>query len=231
MEVDSVQHPVCLVLMFKAPERSKRRLADVIGDSADVVAEHLHACAREDMGEWGGPTCYAPASERDARWLLESGAAPAGDTPIVRQGRGNLGERIARVSRALEDRGLPRQVFIGIDCPRIDAAFLREARARLDSHDVVLGPSGDGGVVLMGTRSGWPALGPLRWSTQHLFSDLESACLAEGRSVAATRALDDVDTLDDLAALAGALAADDRPARRAFRRWLLDASPRLELAG
>ncbi|HEY8520755.1 MAG TPA: TIGR04282 family arsenosugar biosynthesis glycosyltransferase [Gammaproteobacteria bacterium] len=205
----------CLVVMLKAPERSKRRLAAEIGPRATEAARHLYQCALEDLAEWPHDVCFAPASAADP--------CPVGaDGFVVVQPTGNLGERIEHVDRELRRRGVRRAVFIGTDCIELDGSYLRDAASALDAHDVVLGPARDGGVVLMGARRPWPELGDLPWSTAALGAALRERCLAAGLSVALLAERGDVDTQADLAAARHRLAADPRPARRAFARWLAE---------
>jgi len=203
--------------MLKAPERSKRRLASTLGEAAAAeTARRLAACAVEDLAAWPGPAWLAPAEQGDIDWLGDA----ASGLSIVPQGEGNLGARIARVSSAVRRLGFASQIFVGIDCPELDRAYLEGAAAALDEHDVVLGPAIDGGVVLMGTRGEWPPLEPLPWSTEHLGAELEAACRDAGASVAALEPRADIDTCDDLARLVRALDGDPRPARRALHDWI-----------
>lgn len=210
----------CLVLMFKAPHGSKRRL----GALGPAAARHLFTCAAEDLAAWPGPTCFAPAGPDDARWLAAQDAAEAS---VVEQRGANLGERIEHVGARLAAAGHERQLFIGIDCPELGAATLTDAAMRLDAGaSAVLAPAADGGVVLMGTRARWPGLGDLPWSTAELHAALARRLRADGRDVATLATLADVDSLEDLAALAPRLAADARPARRALAAWLTSHGPR-----
>lgn len=207
----------CLVLMFKAPARSKQRLAATLGGLALGLAERLCACAFEDLAEWPGPVCFAPAGDLDRHWLearIERGA------PIVTQPEGNLGERINHVDRALRALGFARQIFIGIDCPQLDIHYLAQAARLLNDHDAVFGPARDGGVVLMASSRAWPELGELRWSSAILGAQLDDICRAQHWSVAQLEERPDVDTLEDLAPLARQLRPDKRPARRALQTWL-----------
>jgi uncharacterized protein len=207
----------CLVLMFKAPARSKRRLAGTIGAQADELAARLFDCACEDLGAWAGPVCFAPAEAADAAWLSAAiGAQPL----VVLQGEGNLGRRINRVNAALEGAGLARQIFLGIDCPVLDAAYLAEATAALGANDLVIGPAVDGGAVLIATRRLLPALEALPWSTAALGAALQERVDALGWRHAVLQTRADIDTLQDLATAAAALEADPRPARIALRRCL-----------
>jgi glycosyltransferase A (GT-A) superfamily protein (DUF2064 family) len=205
----------CLVLMMKSAVRSKRRLAAQIGDRATQAAQLLIDCAHEDLAAWQGPVCLAP-SELDDEPVLNSFAADA----VVLQSGANLGARINHVNAQLCARGFERQVFIGIDCPAIDHAYLDGAARMLGDHDTVFGPAEDGGVVLMGVRGRWPDLQSLSWSTDTLFATLRERCRAEGLSAAVLEPLRDVDTLADLLALRTDLSDDRRPTRRALSVWL-----------
>jgi glycosyltransferase A (GT-A) superfamily protein (DUF2064 family) len=211
----------CVVLMFKAPERSKRRLAREIGDVASQAAQRLFDCAIEDLRDWPGPVCFAPAATTDASWL--DGRVPARDRIgdlIVLQGDGNLGERINTVNSALWDLGMQRQIMIGIDCPELTPAHLRRAAALLEDHDAALAPAVDGGVVLMASSRRWPPLADLPWSEPGLRAALVGLASAAGWRVGFCETLTDVDTADDLKAVGNALVGDARPARRALHAWL-----------
>jgi glycosyltransferase A (GT-A) superfamily protein (DUF2064 family) len=204
----------CVVLMMKSAARSKRRLAEHIGvRRATLAAQRLLDCAFEDLEAWPGPKCAAP-SAADER--LD---APPADTLVVQHGV-NLGARINHVNEELIRLGFERQLYIGIDCPSLDVAYLERAAAALGDHDTVLGPAADGGVVLMGVRGRWPPLAELPWSTDALFESLRAACVGAGSTAATLPRLKDVDTLGDLVAARSELRGDPRPARRALVRWL-----------
>lgn len=206
----------CLVLMFKSPERSKRRLAEEIGPLASKAAHLLLNCAAEDLAGWPGPVCLAPAERGDERGLEDVG----GTVLIVEQRGANLGERINAVNTELWSRGIRRQLFIGIDCPELGQEYLREAAAALDEHDAVFGPAVDGGAVLMASRRRWPELRELAWSSARLLEELTVVCRAEGWTTASMAARADVDSAADLLALGPKLRADERAARRALGAWV-----------
>ena len=236
-----------LVVMLKAPANAKRRLAAEVGGMAEEAAAHLLACALEDALAWPGPTWLSPADPWDRDWLLSEigGETKPAPTPfprlatcsdpndatathrgaicglILQQGE-NLGERINHVDGELRrwGRGVSRLVFVGTDCPDLDAAYLEQAALGLQRADAVLGPAGDGGVVLMGARRPWPDLSGLSWSTHDLFAELRGVCLDAGWSVATLDARKDVDTLHDLLGTGAALSGDRRRSRRDFAKWL-----------
>ena len=240
---DSCARPA-LVVLLKAPKNAKRRLASEIGDLAAEAARHLCACALEDARAWPGPTWLSPADPGDRNWLSSaivseigpsrgSGEPPDGDrlpddpatqldgiSGLVPQCGGNLGDRINHVDRELRRQGAGKILFMGSDCPGLDAAYLEQAGRALDRVDAVLGPAADGGVVLMGARRPWPDLRDLSWSTGEFCVELVELCRGSGWRVATLGVREDIDTLRDLLRAATTLQADERPARRGLAAWL-----------
>jgi len=208
----------CLVLMFKAPQRSKQRLAAQIGMRAETAAIRLLECAMADLAAWQGTRCLAPSSPADAEYARAQGYTAE---LWIEQGAGNLGQRIEHVNARLLDAGHASQIFIGIDCPALDDGYLRRAADALIETQVVLGPAHDGGVVLMGVRGAWPPLRQLPWSSAGLKAALQAACLQEGQTITQLEAYRDVDDLSDLEFLTGVLEADPRPSRQRLLEWLV----------
>ncbi len=127
---------------------------------------------------------------------------------LVGQGEGDLGQRMACLSRAgLAAAG--RVVLVGADYPHMPPGRVLEALEALQTHPLVLGPSEDGGYYLIGL-AGREALVPaftpgIPWGStevaavtrEHLrVAGLEWAELAEGW---------DVDRAGDLERLASLL--------------------------
>ena len=72
------------------------------------------------------------------------------------QASGDLGARLAAAAHAVPPgRGW---LAIGADCPRLDAALLREAAAVVARDEIVLGPTVDGGYYLLGGRTPLPPI-------------------------------------------------------------------------
>jgi len=207
----------CLVLCLKAPARSKRRLAEEIGELATTAATHLWACVQEDLQSWPGPVYFAPAETEDSVWLARQ--VDGSYNTVLQQGS-NLGERINHVDETLRSRGEKTLLFVGTDCPALKGEYLLQAAAELIHYDVVLGPATDGGVVLMGSRQAWPALTTLPWSTHRLHNELARYCARRGLTIANLEPRADVDSVAALLAARHDLAQDQRPARRAFSQWL-----------
>jgi rSAM/selenodomain-associated transferase 1 len=137
-----------LIVFAKAPENSKRRLADEIG-CAD--ATHTATLLLYDALVRGRAAALAP------RYLYWDGSpthsslsdAVALGYATVPQVGGDLGERMANAFAEVLDAN-EQALLIGTDCPDLDADVLNRAAAALTAHDAVLVPACDGGYVLIG---------------------------------------------------------------------------------
>jgi hypothetical protein len=90
-------------------------------------------------------------------------------------------------------------VIIGTDIPGINGQLLTSAVKSLQEHDVVLGPTVDGGYYLIGLRVPVPALFEnMPWSTDQVYALTERKIQALGLSLAVLPKLRDLDTVADL---------------------------------
>lgn len=131
------------------------------------------------------PDGFARDARRRWRWLPR-------DLAVIGQGRGDLGQRMAR-SFALLPPG--PAVLIGSDIPDIARAHIAAAFAALGRHDAVFGPAEDGGYWLVGQRRLHPMprlFRGVRWSSRHALADT-LANLAPGETHARIATLADVD--------------------------------------
>tara|TARA_B100001179_G_scaffold15955_1_gene10171 strand:- start:59 stop:634 length:576 start_codon:yes stop_codon:yes gene_type:complete len=114
------------------------------------------------------------------------------DVPVVDQGDGDLGARMARVEAPA--------LIIGSDCPGITAPLLRAAAGALEDRRVVLGPANDGGYYLIGYREPVPFLfDDMEWSTPKVLPETLARLAARGHGPAILPELADIDTAEDLA--------------------------------
>jgi rSAM/selenodomain-associated transferase 1 len=187
-----------LVAFVKTPRlgRVKSRLA------ADVGAVAATAFYRRTLAS------VLPPLARDARWRCwlavtpdsdgcDAGCWPVGWRPIP-QGRGDLGQRMARPLRRLPPG---RVVIIGTDIPDIRPHHVARAFEALGASDVVFGPSSDGGYWLIGLDRRHRMLNPfkdVRWSTEYALADT-LANFDDGINIALLETLDDIDDGADLA--------------------------------
>ena len=132
----------------------------------------------------------------------------------------DLGARLDHVLTQSLAAGHAAVAAIASDSPTLPVARIGQAFARLDDGaEVVLGPGDDGGYYLIALKQPQPAiLRPVQMSTPHVLADTLALAHAAGLRVALLEAWPDVDTVDDVKALARALAhlpGDVAPATRA----------------
>ncbi|HYW93432.1 MAG TPA: TIGR04282 family arsenosugar biosynthesis glycosyltransferase [Gammaproteobacteria bacterium] len=151
----------CAIAVFARaprPGRVKTRLAPAIGQrgAAALHRRLVRRTVRTAVAAGIGPvTLYCTPDARDALFVACRREWGVG---LARQRGTGLGERMFRALRE-QSRGDRPALLVGSDCPGLDAAYLGWALAALEAGcDTVLGPSTDGGYVLIGTRRPRPAL-------------------------------------------------------------------------
>lgn len=116
---------------------------------------------------------------------------------ILPQGRGDLGQRMARVLRSLPPGPA---VIVGSDIPGVTRARARAAFDRLGTNEAVLGPAPDGGYWLIGLKRVAPVpdrlFAGIRWSSPYAYADTVAGFPAWWR-VAREAELEDIDDGDD----------------------------------
>ena len=138
----------------------------------------------------------------DVRWAEFEAVADGGRFRLQR-GR-DLGQRMRFCLKELLVDGYDKALIVGSDAPTLPWAQLGEAAAALDSADVVLGPSEDGGFTLIGaTRIAAEMFRGVTWSRPDTRRASVAAVQDAGLKAVETRAKGyDVDTLSDLRRLA-----------------------------
>lgn len=192
-----------LVVMLKEPRpgRVKTRLGQGIGMvSAAWWFRHQTARLLRELDDPRWRLVLAVAPDREG---MASRVWPA-HLPRIAQGQGDLGDRMARIMRALPPILAPGPVcIIGGDIPGIRRAHITRAFKALGAHDAVFGPAPDGGYWLIGLKrtNAIPArfLSNVRWSSADALAD-SMATLPNAR-IALVDTLRDVDTIADLAAI------------------------------
>ncbi len=181
-----------LVVFVKAPRLGavKTRLAADIGA---VAAWRFYRQSTRDLIRRIG---------RDPRWTCRLAVTPdgalndnrvwPGNLPRQPQGAGDLG---ARMARTFHDLPIGPVVIIGSDIPDLTADHVDRAFRALGDHDMVFGPSPDGGFWLIGVRQRplpRDLFQAVRWSSEHALADT-LANLGSRMSVGFTDQLDDID--------------------------------------
>jgi uncharacterized protein len=204
------KRPVALVIMAKAPEagRVKTRLCPPL---AAPEAAELSRCflldTIERVREIPG---VSPVIAHDPPESASFFAALAPEFGLRAQRGGDLGARMAGCIAAGLAAGAPAVILIGTDAPHVGAEQIRRAVGLLGegAHDVVLGPSEDGGYYLIGLRQLHRELfDSMAWSTESVLSETIARCRSLQLRVAQLTPCYDVDTPAALARLGAELAA------------------------
>ncbi len=184
-----------IVIFAKAPVAGqvKTRLIPALGP------EGAAALARRMLAD----TCReALAARTGAVELCLSGSlesTPQG-VELSRQGEGDLGERLARAAERVIGSG-EAVMFLGTDCPALDASRLKQASAELERKDAVIHPTFDGGYALLGLRCYDATIFQgIEWSTSTVAADTIARVSALGWSLHVGETLLDIDEPEDLEA-------------------------------
>jgi rSAM/selenodomain-associated transferase 1 len=196
-----ISHAVLIFVRAPVAGRVKTRLAAEIGAGPALrvyrrLAEHAVAEARALGDDAAVRIHFTPADEGDAvrAWL-------GGGAEYLPQGDGGLGERMRAAFRVAFAAGFRRVVIIGSDLPDLSAAVLRDAFARLETSDAVLGPARDGGYYLLGMGEMIGGIfDDVPWSTPRVLEATLARLRATRASVAMLGTLADVDEAADLPA-------------------------------
>jgi hypothetical protein len=121
----------------------------------------------------------------------------------------DLGLRMRQAMQDAFDQGAKDVLLTGTDLPTLPRANLVEALTLIKKHDVVLGPTTDGGYYLIGLRKMVPDLFQgIAWSTASVFAETKKKIEAAGLSLGLLPECRDVDTLDDLKFFIGQIGKD-----------------------
>ncbi|MBI2384646.1 MAG: TIGR04282 family arsenosugar biosynthesis glycosyltransferase [Elusimicrobia bacterium] len=190
-----------LILFVKAPVPGKVKTRLQIPLSASQVARVYEAFVRDTVAcarltsEAAVSIAYEPHPERPGLAWLED--AP----PWFPQAEGDLGARLVAAFDKAFRAGAEKVVVIGSDCPDLEPDILRQAFARLDDVQAVLGPAEDGGYYLIGLRAPMPRLfAKMEWSGPDVLNRTLERLRGESFRLLSVRS--DVDTFGDLKALA-----------------------------
>ncbi|MBL0110440.1 MAG: glycosyltransferase [Saprospiraceae bacterium] len=97
-------------------------------------------------------------------------------------------------------------LIIGSDCPGITNDIIEQAYTALDFHDVVIGPSHDGGYYLLGMNTLIPELFQhIPWSTDQVLLETIKVLQHKRLLYKLLPTLRDVDTIEDWEAEKGKL--------------------------
>jgi len=119
--------------------------------------------------------------------------------PIAAQGDGDLGARIARAASAALAAGEPTVLIVGTDSPTMPTHLLSAAVAALNSSDVVIGPTEDGGFFLVGlSKYAEGMFADIEWGSDQVSAQTTARASSCGLGVTILEPWYDLDRIADL---------------------------------
>lgn len=116
-----------------------------------------------------------------------------------RQVEGDLGQKMQHAFHQAFADGAERVAIIGTDCYELDTSLITKAFEDLKRHDVVIGPSEDGGYYLLGMNKLYtPCFQDKVWSTDTVFKDTLSSLETLNLTYSILSELIDIDEWEDL---------------------------------
>ena len=180
---------------YPEPGRTKTRLIPLLGEAraADFQRELTERTLSKDrLAARRRPLdlegCFDGGSFRQLRRWLGPGLVFSHQSP------GNLGERMKAAFLNAFRHGAQHVVLHGTDIPDLTVGHLDDALDALNSHDLVLGPSMDGGYWLIGLKKPADLFDGMAWGTSSVIDKTVAAARAQGLSVHVLSPLTDMDT-------------------------------------
>jgi len=209
-----------LVIMAKAPRPGavKTRLAPGLSP-ADVI--EFYCCLLDDTlalaHSLGDVEVAIMCPESDVNELAQLVGNDA--TVVPQKGEGLAAGLISVFAHFAKDHQR-RTIAFNSDSPHLPRSVLEDAFETLSAHDVVVGPTNDGGYYLVGARSSHPALfASDGMGTSSALDRLISRASGLQLSLGFADPFWDIDTADDLSRLAAELRLAPAKAPRTAR-WL-----------
>jgi rSAM/selenodomain-associated transferase 2/rSAM/selenodomain-associated transferase 1 len=184
---------------YPVPGKTKTRLIPLLGETraADfqryltektLKTAKAFACHQDiDVG-----VCFDSGDKRKMRQWLGKGVM------LHRQEQGDLGERMHHAFSDAFRTGCKRIVLIGTDIPELTVNHLSRAFDALIEHDLVLGPSTDGGYWLIGLKRLASVFGGIDWGAAVVFEQTLALAQNESLKVETLDHLTDIDTGKEL---------------------------------
>ena len=127
----------------------------------------------------------------------------------------DLGSRMRWAMQDAFEQGAQEVLLTGTDLPTLPRAYLAEALKLVKAHDVVLGPTADGGYYLIGLRKMVPVLFEgIAWSTASVLAETKKKIEQAGLPLGLLPECRDLDTVDDLKVFIGLCGKDRAMTKR-----------------
>lgn len=160
-----------LIVFVKNPVlgKVKTRLSQTIGPKKALkVYQHLLAITRETIEDLD--SCdkfifydeYIPAKDEWNTQVYEK---------RLQEGK-DIFEKLSNAFNTVFKEDYDKAIMIMTDCPKLRPIFIENAFKKLDHTDVVIGPTNDGGIYLLGMKKLYPnILTHKNWGSGTIFAD------------------------------------------------------------
>jgi len=191
----------CILLFVKYPDKGKVKMRLSIDLNEDIV-QNLYRCFVQDTLTTVKKIdsqlfiCFFPveSEKKFHKWL--------GTTLLFLPQNGtDLGERMKNSLIYVFTKGFRRAVLIGSDSPDLPKKYIKQAFTTLQTKNMVLGPTVDGGYYLIGFHTNMFTPGvfeDIPWGNQMVFQETMLKIKQAHRSVGILPMWSDVDTIADL---------------------------------
>ena len=217
-----------LVIMAKAPRPGSVKTRLVPNLSPTAVTD-FYCCLLEDTlalaRSLGDVEVAIVCPDADVNEMAQFAGS---ETTVVAQKGGGLAAGLISVFAHFTENRPRRTIAFNSDSPHLPSSVLDDAFETLAAHDLVVGPTHDGGYYLVGAKASRPALfADDGMSTSSALDRLLSRARALRLSVGFADPFYDIDVGDDLTRLAAELRlAPERAPRTAswLKEWELIAA-------
>lgn len=185
-----------LIIFAKNPEKEhvKTRLAKTLGEqkALEIYRTILgYTLSVADGCECDKELWYSRFIPEQDEW------GKRGFRIQLQQGE-DLGERMKHAFRRAFKNSYPKVVIIGSDCAELTPDLISDSYQKLDKHDLVIGPSEDGGYYLLGMNELYGRLfEDIPWSTSEVLAQTMEKAKALGLDISLLPELNDVDNETD----------------------------------
>jgi rSAM/selenodomain-associated transferase 1 len=191
----------CILLFVKYPDKGKVKMRLSVDLDEEIVQE-LYRCFVCDILTTVKKIdsqlfiCFLPveAQKKFQKWL--------GSTLLfLPQNGADLGERMKNSFIDVFTKGFQRAILIGSDSPDLPKKYIKQAFTILQTKNMVLGPTVDGGYYLIGfnTYTFTPSVfEDIPWGNQTVFQETMTKIKQAHRSLGLLPIWSDVDTIVDL---------------------------------
>ena len=194
---------VILFTRIPVEGKTKTRLKPLLTDEKCCRVQRafirdVYAMLQKDCNDCDIYVCFSPEGNLDELMEITPGAKSH-----FPQNGGDLGEKMFNALSRVLGKGYKRCLLIGSDIPQIKAAQLREAMDLLDSNDIVICPTIDGGYYLIAMKEPHKELFSIKeYGTSNVFEQTIEAAEKIKKKCACGSKLMDIDDQEDLFRLA-----------------------------